>query len=224
MTPFEYLQHQLELEGIAVDGNQLIAPLEPGGAATAPLLIAARVAGGQTVLYFNAALPPEQRRELSASAYELRFPDLTELVSVLAAHGRAARAAHYQTYIFPPSYSQAQAPLVQLLSCDDPCVQAFGFGDFGHAVYAVVRDGAILSACVSSRQNNESAEAWVFTAPAQRGKGLAQQVVAAWARDLLHAGLTPFYSHKVHNQASARLAATLELSPAFEELVLEGEL
>jgi predicted GNAT family acetyltransferase len=81
--------------------------------------------------------------------------------------------------------------------------------------------GVILSACVSIRQNTECAEAWLFTAAEHRRKGLAQLVVTAWARDMMKAKLGPFYSHKLENIASVRLANKLGLVPVFEEIVIE---
>lgn len=222
MKPIKYLLLQMALEGICLDAINFLIRLDLSSN-DLPLVIYAQTSDGERAFYPRADLPQELIQELARAAAASSFPDVTDLQNLLEARGIRSISGHFTTYIFPPIYSLAQAPLVERLPSHDPQVQAFGFGGFSQDVYAIVQDGAILSACVSSRQNEESAEAWVMTDPAQRGKGLARQVVTAWARDLLNAGLTPFYSHKVQNLASARLAAALELSQVFEEVVLEGD-
>jgi len=76
-------------------------------------------------------------------------------------------------------------------------------------VFALVIDGVIASACVSVRQNASAGEAWVATDPRHRRQGLAQQVVAAWARDCWSAGLVAFYSYEEVNRPSEALARSL---------------
>lgn len=78
-------------------------------------------------------------------------------------------------------------------------------------VFAVVIDGVMASACASVRQNASAAEAWVATDPRHRRKGLAQQVVVAWARDCWSAGLVAFYSYEEANRPSEALARSLRL-------------
>jgi predicted GNAT family acetyltransferase len=104
------------------------------------------------------------------------------------------------------------------LSSHEPKVQAFGFDDFAEHVYAIERDGRILSACVSVREDHNCAEAWVYTDPAYRRQGLAKKVVITWAHRLKSIGKVPFYSHKIENAVSASLARALQLQPIFEEI------
>ncbi len=106
---------------------------------------------------------------------------------------------------------------------DDPRIQNFGFDQLADQVYAVEQADVILSACVSVRQNAKCAEAWVFTACEQRGRGLAQLAVAAWAKHVMQDGIVPFYSHKIDNTASAHLANKLGLIPVFEEIGIERQ-
>ena len=87
-------------------------------------------------------------------------------------------------------------------------------------MYAVEYNGALVSACVSTRENESCGEAWVYTAPHYRQQGFAQKAVNAWARNLMSAGKVPFYSHKIENDASANLARKLGLQPVFEEIVV----
>ena len=111
--------------------------------------------------------------------------------------------------------------MVKCLDRTDPKVIAFEFHGFTDKVYAIENEEMILSACVSSRQNHKAAEAWVMTNPDHRKKGLARQVVVAWAEGIRQDRLIPFYSHNSKNINSAMLAKSLGLTPVFEETVIE---
>jgi predicted GNAT family acetyltransferase len=80
-----------------------------------------------------------------------------------------------------------------------------------HTVYAVIRDGRIVSACESVRENEEAGECTVYTLPAYRGRGYGRQVTAAWGRGLLRQGKVASYSHLTGNRGSERLARRLGL-------------
>jgi predicted GNAT family acetyltransferase len=68
------------------------------------------------------------------------------------------------------------------------------------------------------REDESCGEAWVYTDPAYRRKGLAKKVASGWAHSLLSMGKVPFYSHKIENAASSSLAEALQLQPVFEEI------
>ena len=111
--------------------------------------------------------------------------------------------------------------IVKCFAQDDPKIVTFGFNGLADKVFAIEQKGMILSACVSSRQNSTSAEAWVFTHSDYRRKGLAQQVATTWARNMQKEGLTPFYSHNIENTNSALLAKRLNLIKVFEQTIIE---
>ena len=104
------------------------------------------------------------------------------------------------------------------VSKHDPKVTAFGFDSFAEEVYAIERNGVLVSACVSTRENKECGEAWVYTDIDFRNQGLAQKVVNVWAGSLMDAAKVPFYSHVRENVSSASLARKLGLQPVFEEI------
>ncbi|MGH2485624.1 MAG: GNAT family N-acetyltransferase, partial [Ktedonobacterales bacterium] len=89
---------------------------------------------------------------------------------------------------------------------------------FGWPVYAVLRDGAVVATCVSTREIERAGEAWVQTARAYRGRGYARQVTAAWGDALLRQGKVAFYSHALDNAASAGVARTLRLAPYLHDV------
>lgn len=84
--------------------------------------------------------------------------------------------------------------------------------------FAVVVDGVVASICESARESEVAAEAWVRTIPTASRRGYATRVTAAWARDVLRRGKTPFYSHARENRASAGVARALGLIPFLDDV------
>jgi hypothetical protein len=70
-------------------------------------------------------------------------------------------------------------------------------------------DGALVSICESSRENEAAAEAWVQTAANHRGRGCGRAAVAAWAGAIQKNGKVPLYSYSEENEASAALLRSL---------------
>ena len=82
---------------------------------------------------------------------------------------------------------------------------------------AVVRGGAAVALCHSSRRSGVAAEAGVETLSAFRGRGYGAAVVAAWARAVRRESLLPLYSTSWDNAASRALARRLGLVPYAED-------
>jgi hypothetical protein len=136
------------------------------------LVLLAQTSNGQTVAYFSDTLPIDLRRELVAGTSKLEFPAVEVLLESIRSYGIQPKVGHYKTYVFPDQYARLESKIVKCFPKDAPKLEDLGFSGFPTTVYAIEQDGKLLSACVSVRQNSECGEAWVFTAPEHRRKGL----------------------------------------------------
>ena len=217
MKPFEYLYLQMELEGIKRVSESLITRTSQN-IDDFPLVIIAQTSDNESLVCFDEVIAEELRHKLSTN---LPAFNIQNTIEVFEKSGIQAKASHFRTYTFPESFKSESTEAVKCYSHDDPKIITFGFNGLAKDVFAIESEGVILSACVSSRQNSKSAEAWVFTHPEYRRKRLAQQVVTAWAGNMQKEGLVPFYSHNIENTNSALLAKRLNLIQVFEESVIE---
>jgi GNAT superfamily N-acetyltransferase len=218
MKPIDYFLQQLELEGVRRVADDLITRASPN-VQDFPLVLLARMSDGESIICFDDLLPVELRNRLlkeDLQAIKTKFA-----IKVFRKSGIITKVSHFRTYIFPDYFASTVMNGVKCFYRDNPKIEAFGFNGLAEKVHAIEQDGIIISACVASRQNSSSAEAWVFTHPDHRRKGLAQQVVTAWAGNLQREGIIPFYSHNVENTNSAGLARRLNLIHVFDEAVIE---
>jgi len=218
MDLIDHLHMQLRLEGKSVVGAYSLRQVEAIPDEELPLMLIAQLADQELIAYFDESLPLGMQKKLTAHISSITFPNIDPIVDILNSYNIQPETGHYKTYLFPAWYADLNDQDVNIHSKHDPKIQAFGFDGFTEQVYALERNGRIISACVSARENEQCGEAWVFTDPEYRNQGMAQRVVGAWAKRLINAGKTPFYSHKMENYASARLANRLGLQRVFEEI------
>ena len=218
MDSSHYLHMQLRLEGKCLVGNDRLRQVKIVPDEDMPLMLIAQLADRQIVAYFDEALQSELHTELTRRIHNVAFPKIDPLLDFLKTQDVSFEVGHYKTYLFPSHFVDLTNHDVVCRSRQDPEIQTFGFGGFAEQVYTLERDGKIVSACVSTRENGQCGEAWVYTDPQYRNHGFAQQVVGTWAQHMIKAGKVPFYSHKMENIASANLANRLGLQPVFEEI------
>lgn len=216
MQPLTYLHLQLRLEGKEVIHGTFLREVEAVPGEEVPLMLLAQLADGTLVAYYDEALERDLQETLATTT--TKFPDIGSLLDILKTRNVQFNVGHYKTYVFPSQPVPDRDVLC--LSKEDQRVKAFGFDGFAEQVYVMEKESKVLSACVSARENETCAEAWVYTAPDHRQQGFAQRTVSAWARGLIRAGKVPFYSYKIENAASARLAGKLKLQPVFEEIAI----
>ena len=92
----------------------------------------------------------------------------------------------------------------------------------GSVMAAAIVDGRAASVCASVRATPTVHCAGVETAPAYRGRALAQRAVAAWAVLVRRNGAEPYYATTFDNTASQRVAQRLGLRPIGSEFSIYG--
>jgi RimJ/RimL family protein N-acetyltransferase len=219
MNPLEYLFLQMKLEGKGYNQDGLLTSLGPGSE-DIPLVILAKGNDGQQLSFYGSSLPSKIKDDIAS--HTITFSDGEQLIGQIRSHNIPVKVGHYKTYIFPDLFEEQNTNGVICLSKTDERVKNFGFGELGNSVFAFLSGGVIISACVSTRQNNESAESWVYTSPENRRMGFAQKVVMAWSIENKLLNLIPFYSHEIENIPSMKLANKLGLIPVFEEISIES--
>jgi hypothetical protein len=220
MQPLEYQHLQMRLEGIGLDQDGRLIQLHDG-VDEFPHFIFVQGYDGKTVQRFSAFLPPEIQLEIKRQSPSLKFPDIKPVIDILNCQNIPFKTGYFKTYRFPEHFQSQKLELAKPFSKNNSKIVSFGFGAMAETVYAVEQHGTILSACISIREDEYCAEAWVFTAPEHRHKGFAEAAVSLWATEMLKMGKIPFYSHAMDNFPSARLANKLKLPPIYEEVVLE---
>jgi RimJ/RimL family protein N-acetyltransferase len=218
MDPLACLHLQMRLEGKVLVNEFFMRQVEMVPDEEMPLMLIAQLANEEFVAYYDEAISIDLQKELAANLPGIEFPEIDRLFAILKSHHLHYEVGHYKTYLFPVQPSENMK--IIRLSKHDPMVKMFGFDGFAENIYAIERDGAVVSACVSTRENEKCGEAWVYTDDKYRNQGMAQKVVRAWAGNLMDEGKVPFYSHKISNKISARLARKLGLQPVFEEIAI----
>ena len=188
----------------------------------APRFFLGRTLAGH-VVRFGAAVPDDLARRLAAIAErEPTDGDLRERPATLAASREALERDAPITvegggpaYRFPASIAQP-GEVVRLTSENRALARETypwlydELADW-QPCFAVVRDGAVVSVCFSSRFGTAAAEAGVDTLPAFRGHGYAAAVTAAWGVAIRETGCVPLYSTAWENHASRGVARRLGL-------------
>lgn len=188
----------------------------------APRLFLGRTLAGH-VVRFGAAVPDALVRRLEAIIE--RQPPVADLYAPPAAliAVREALARHAPVtgewggpaYRFPESIART-GEVVRLTDANRDLVRNtypwlhVEVADW-QPCFAVVRDGAAVSVCFSSRMGTDAAEAGVDTLPAFRARGYAAAVTAAWGAATRASGRIPLYSTRWDNLASQGVARRIGL-------------
>lgn len=213
-----HILRQLRLEGLEVTPEGRLTPRDSESDGV-PVVLVARTQDGDGLVLIDSALPESIRRLLHQP--DLAHFQIDSSLAVLRAAGLSVKPGHFKTYGFPEHLDRGHGADVVGYSRTDPSVVALGFHGFADQIFGIKDGDTLVAACVSSRQDDLAAEAWVYVRPEYRRRGLARKVVVPWASAMRAAGRFPFYSHLIDNLASASLAASLGLVPLFEEKVIE---
>jgi GNAT superfamily N-acetyltransferase len=216
VTDTDLLTLQFSLQRIGVDADGCLVRLPGPNPDGVPRVYCAALAGGSTV-YFSADLPRALRRQLDALTPEQTCDDQAAVCAILAQQAPCGNVWRGSSAVATRTIGGDEHPDARALRPDvaeeRALLESFDAeaAGYGWPVYAVIRDGRVVSACVSSREDTRGGEAWVQTLPGARGRGYARQATAAWAHALQDAGKLPLYSFSDDNLASAGVARSLGL-------------
>jgi len=208
---------QLALECIGLDGDGLLVRIPGPDPDVIARVYAYRHAGGHS-LYFRRDVSPAVRAALTALGAEVVFHDQDQVRSLLALDAACDQVNAWHTYTFPQTFGSAGlGEAIQLQESHRALIEAYsaGMDVTRRAVYAIIRDGQIVSTCGSVRKNEQAGECYTYTLAAYRGRGYGRQVTAAWGVRLVQQGKVAFYSHLRENSASRSVAQGLGLEPCF---------
>lgn len=176
-------------------------------------------AGGERVILASAAISDELIDRLDTLPADRISGDraasyLGEVERVLAPYGSWTRGGG-PVYRFPDTPTPSEHA-VEITEANREILRKHfqwlddEFGGWGTA-FAVVRDGAAVSLCFSSRLDDNSAEAGLETVAEYRGQGFAAFVTRSWAAAVHASGRIPFYSTSFDNTASQAVARKMGL-------------
>lgn len=153
-----YLHLQFRLEGKSPFGKDRLRQVEILPGKDMPLMIIAQLADKRIIAYYDEAVSSEYHSELAKQIRHIKFPKVESLSDVLKRKKISFEIGYYKTYIFPSIVANFIADDVMCFSRRDIKIQAFDFDGFAEQVYAIELDGMIISACVSTRENEYCGE------------------------------------------------------------------
>jgi len=188
----------------------------------APRLFLGRTTAGN-LWRFRDDLPTDLVRELDAILAkepitdDLRHPPacLTDVSQLLGNHAPIVSIDQGPAWYFPDEVTAPYGVIAVPPAPREQLREHFPYlaTDLEHRqpCRAVVRDGAAVSVCFSSRTTGDAAEAGLNTVEAFRRRGYATAVTAAWALAVRRSGRIPLYSTSWDNLASRAVARRLGL-------------
>jgi len=219
MTPEALFGIQAALEGLRFDEQGYLERWKdmPGESGPVARVVAVDFGDSQRV-YFGSGIDGSAEEQIRQLPVRAVVDGDASVLGVLKVRKDTEAYAQSWTYTVAAGGALPAIGSSRRLSSSDVLLRGFGEGFFEieyDDVFVCLQDGAVVSAAASSREDAASAEAWVFTTPENRRRGFAAQVAAAWVRNVVDSGRTPFYSHLSDNAASRRLAERLQLRRCF---------
>ena len=190
MSTDELVRMRLKMEfGVPVHGDTLpSATLNLDGQ---PRLIVSRHRDGGS-MFFRHDVPEETRARLRRLGVERGLVDENAVREVLGQARNVWRVCWYTVERRPET-------------------DAFPDVVLRDGRHVVLIDGVVAAQAWTTAESERAVEVEVETHPDYRRRGLAAQVVSAWAASEVGRGRVAFYSHLAENEASAGVARRLGL-------------
>ena len=188
-----------------------------------------RTGAGYSFL-LRSGVSAEVAASLQALGAEAAFADASAVLALLASDAASSdeevEVSRWRTYRLTAPDPATCEGVITLTEANRPQMEAYHPGMVleERPVHALLVDDpegerVIAATCASIRENDEVAEAYVFTCAEWRRRGFGRRVTAAWVAGVLAEGKVPLYSHALDNTASARLVASMPAEFCFEAVV-----
>ena len=219
MDPKELFTIQAALEGLRFSGDGYLVRWKemPGESGPPARVVAANYSQEQRV-YFGDGIDREIEELIRLLPVQALLDADHTVFDLLNRQRQVAGHAIYRTYTATDTAAIQPCKQALRLCSQDERLRGFSEGFFGISyrdVFAVIIEGAVVSAAASSREDETAAELWVYSHPDYRRQGFAREAAAAWLHSVIGRGLIPFYSHVTTNEASRHLAESLPLRLCF---------
>ena len=203
----------------ALQGDMLVGVLVVAREDDDTLAARFEAAEGDALPPLIAACPPEVRRIALQRAW---------MLPLLSAAFRLNPEQPSDTVFATTAVALPPAPTVRLLRAADVPIVAVsaammgvtallgGLGQ-GFRPFGIFANGRLIAHAVAANTTDWTEEVMsVWTAPRQRGQGLATAVVATTATDIVSRGKIAIYVAAVTNRASQRVAAKVGFQPSYD--------
>lgn len=165
-------------------------------------------------MFIRADVPRSVKNQLLALGPERAFEDKVRVEGIFVKIDPCEEIRQWETYVLLEGPSTEEFPSVAQIpwqSKDHNQRVSFSSSRENHVI---LQEGEIISSCVSVRENDASAECYVYTEKDYRRRGFGRQVTASWAASIIRKGKIPFYSHARDNEPSRKLANGLSFLQA----------
>ena len=186
MGAVEHIAILFELEHETTPVNGVVG--HSGAGRDVPRVTLYRYAAGHTT-YFRYDLPDALRTAILALGVEHAINDPETVKTTLASALVLPRTTYYFDRM-PDVRDELEATLYD-------------------GRWVILVDDVIACEAWTVGENGVASTVRVDTLPEFRGRGYARQATAAWAANVLRAGMIPYYTHATDNLASQSLARSL---------------
>jgi len=216
MNANDLYRTQLGLEGIRFNiAGYLERFKERPGESGPPARVVVVNFGEKQSVYFGSGIDRGAEALIRALPIQSLLDGDRRIFKILSQQKKIEKYTQIWTYTASGNDTICRNSIAHKLSSRDDLLRGFSAGFFGsdyENVFTVIVDGSVVSAATSSREDENSAELWVYTSPEYRRQRFALQAALAWFDNIIDRGLIPYFSHLKDNSPSRCLAESLRLS------------
>jgi len=160
-------------------------------------------------MFIRAEVPRSVKNQLLALDPEGAFEDKARVVGIFGNIDPCEEIRQWETYMLLDEPSPGEFPSVAQIPWEIKDHDYQVSFSSSRVIHVILQKGETVSSCISVRENDNSAECYVFTENGYRKRGYGRQVTASWAASIIRKRKIPFFSHARDNESSRMLAKSL---------------